>query len=148
MRKILFLDVDGVLNSKETLQRSNHGYIGIDPYLTILVHRIVAATGCDVVLSSSWRKMEQGYEEVNAVIPLIDKTGSCCAGIRGVEIYEWLVKNVPYQDRADNNFRYAILDDDSDMLMWQADHFFKTSFDHGITEEISQKVIAHLNRDA
>lgn len=148
MRKILFLDVDGVLNSKETLRRStkNGGIMGIDPYLTILVDRIVQATGCEVVLSSSWRKSVNGYEAVNSVIPLIGQTGSCCEGIRGVEIYKWLCQNFKWDDRQDDKLHYAILDDDSDMLLWQKDNFFQTSFETGITEEIAERVTKHLNR--
>ena len=146
MRKILFLDVDGVMNSKTTLEKSTRGVIGIDPYLSLLVDRIVQATQCEVILSSSWRHMGKGYEEVNSIIPLAGKTDSCCTGIRGVEIYKWITENIPWDDRKDvTKFRYAILDDDSDMLLWQKDHFFQTTFDTGLTEEIAEKVIGHLN---
>ena len=146
MRKILFLDVDGVLNSKETLHKSTRGVIGVDPYLSILVDRIVQATGCEVVLSSSWRHMGKGYEEIHSIIPLIDKTGTTECRMRGCEIYKWIQDNIAYDIRHDcSQFRYAILDDDSDMLLWQKDHFFQTTFDTGITEEIAGKVIEHLN---
>lgn len=59
MMKFLFLDVDGVMNSEETLKKPNMtrdpqgGVVGIDPYLALLVNRIIHATGCKVVLSSS-----------------------------------------------------------------------------------------------
>ena len=39
-----------------------------------------------------------------------------------------------------------ILDDDSDMLIWQQDSFFKTDWKIGLTEEISDKIIEHLNK--
>ena len=89
---------------------------------------------------------EEAVEEIKKrVVPIHDITGRCCSGIRGVEIYNWINKNVPYEER-DTTFRYAILDDDSDMLLWQKDHFFKTEFNGGgLTEEIAQKVISHLN---
>lgn len=52
MRKILFLDIDGVVNSeqsfKEGRQRDHHG---IDPYMAFLVGKIQLDTGCEVVLS-------------------------------------------------------------------------------------------------
>lgn len=152
MRKILFLDVDGVMNSEETLRRKVHrfqGVIGIDPYLALLVNRIIEATGCEVVLSSAWRGSPEGHEYIETAIghKLTDVTGRCCSGIRGVEILEWIRKNIPYDERDDREkFRYAILDDDSDMLLWQKDHFFQTSFKIGITEEISKEVIEHLNK--
>lgn len=150
--KYLFLDIDGVLNSEVTLRRKldrNGGVVGIDPYLALLVNRIIEATGCKVVLSSAWRGSDENHEYIERMIgaKLHSITGRCCAGIRGVEIYEWINKNVPWEDRqTGGKFKYAILDDDSDMLMWQKDHFFQTSFKAGITEEIAAKVTAHLNQ--
>lgn len=145
MRKILFLDIDGVCNSEKTINDSHKGVIGINPYMAFLVGKIQLDTNCEVVLSSSWRHHERGREEIKkAVVSFIDITPSCCTGIRGVEIYKWITTNIPYEKRED--FRYAILDDDSDMLLWQKDHFFKTSWKEGLTEEIAQKVTSHLNR--
>ncbi len=145
--KLIFLDVDGVLNSQQTLERRNQrgGHIGIDPYHVLLVHRIIVATGAKVVLSSSWRHSEAGREEIMKVIHFIDYTGNCCSGVRGAEIYSWLNKNVDYDIR--DEVRYVILDDDSDMLLNQKDHFFKTTWKEGMTEEIAKKVIEYLNRD-
>jgi membrane-bound lytic murein transglycosylase MltF len=40
--------------------------------------------------------------------------------------------------------RYAILDDDTDMLPEQLPNFFQTTWEEGLTEEIAEKVIAHL----
>lgn len=147
--KILFLDVDGVMNNEETLKKTAHrfqGVIGIDPYLALLVNRIIEATGCKVVLSSSWRGSAESHEYIEKCIgtKLHDITGRCCAGIRGVEIYQWINKNIPYNER--DKTPYAILDDDSDMLIWQKDNFFQTSFKTGITEKISQDVINHLTK--
>ncbi len=146
MRKIIFLDIDGVLNNRETLRKVQRASDMIDPYLVLLVSRIVEQTDAEIVLSSSWRHGH--WDKIRDQFPfkLIDRTGSCCAGIRGVEIYEWIRKNVSYQDRDNREkFRYAILDDEGDMLLWQKDHFFKTSFETGLTEEIAEKVVNHLN---
>lgn len=46
---------------------------------------------------------------------------------RGIEIQKWIKANV---DSA-SKFHYVILDDDSDMLYGQRDHFVKTSFTYG-----------------
>lgn len=143
--KILFLDIDGVCNSAETINNSHKGVIGIDPYMAFLVGKIQLDTDCKVVLSSSWRKTERGCEEIRkSVVDFIDVTPSCCAGIRGVEIYKWIQKNIPYDER--DQLKYAILDDDGDMLIWQKDHFFQTSWKTGLTEEIAKKVTEHLNK--
>lgn len=144
MRKILFLDVDGVLNSEQTLRKSNRVGGDIDPYMVLLVHRIIEATKCEVVLSSSWRHTEHSRNEIMKAVPFVDITPNCCTGIRGCEIYSWINRNIDHKER-DTSFRYAILDDDSDMLLWQKDHFFQTSFKTGLTEDIVDRVIKHLN---
>jgi len=145
IRKIIFLDVDGVLNSQETLTRTQPGggIIGIDPMLVLLVHRIIEATGAEIVLSSTWRLGERSRDEVRKAVPFIDVTPSCGCGIRGAEIYKWITENIPYDWR--DNLKYAIIDDDSDMLLWQKDNFFQTSFKTGITEDVVDRVIKHFN---
>lgn len=149
MRKILFLDIDGVVNSEETFkkntQRDHHG---IDPYLAFLVGKIQLDTGCEVVLSSSWRGSEENHKIIKQqVVDFIDITPRCCTGVRGAEIHQWLSRNLKgFSSTYDGDFRIAILDDDSDMLLWQQPHFFQTSWKVGITEEIAAKVTAHLNR--
>ncbi len=150
MKKILFLDVDGVLNNTKTFHTSESRYGSnklIDPYMCLLVHRIVEATGCDIVLSSSWRHFKKGQDVKDAGIPFIDITVDCCSGVRGVEIQNWLNKGFPHDVRSDpSKFRYAVLDDDSDMLLNQKDHFFQTTFESGLTDEIAKKVINYLNK--
>lgn len=151
MRKILFLDIDGVVNSEESFkkgtQRDHHG---IDPYMAFLVGKIKLHTDCDVVLSSSWRGHEDNHKVIKQqVVDFVDITPRNGTGIRGTEIHSWLVKNIEpsvYRNYLDiEGHRIAILDDDSDMLLWQKDVFFKTSWKTGITEEIADAVIAHLN---
>lgn len=144
--KILFLDIDGVCNSEETFHKYPNAHFPIDQYMAFLVGKIVLETECKVVLSSSWRHHDESVAEIEKrIVPIYSKTESCCTGIRGAEIYQWIQKNVPYEERKDGGeFRYAILDDDSDMLLWQKDHFFKTSWKTGLTDEIAIAVIKHL----
>lgn len=147
MRKILFLDIDGVVNHSETFHKYPNAHYPIDQYCAFLVGKIQLETGCEVVLSSSWRHLPEGVEHVKKhVVPILDITKSCCTGIRGVEIYKWINDNISHEIKRDREqFRYAILDDDSDMLLWQKDHFFQTSFKKGgLTDEIAGAVIKHL----
>lgn len=147
--KILFMDVDGVLNTQESFKKNPKVHFPIDPYCAFLVGKIQLDTDCKVVLSSSWRHHKESVAYINErVVPILDITGHCCSGIRGAEIYSWIEKNVPWDVRKEGGpFRYAILDDDSDMLMWQEEHFFKTSFTNGgLTKEIAEAVTSHLNR--
>lgn len=147
--KILFLDIDGVVNSAEDQTKGLFKTdFPIEPYKAFLVGKIQLDTGCLVVLSSTWRMDPDSVEKLNKqLVPIHDITGQCCAGIRGVEIHQWISKNVPYEQRKpESDFHYAILDDDSDMLLWQKDHFFQTSWEKGLTPEIAEAVTNHLNK--
>ena len=121
--KILFLDIDGVVNCETTAQR-HRGAIGVDPYMAFLVARIVERTGCKIVLSSSWRYYPDACDEVTrCVMPFFDTTpkmpllGGAERKERGHEIKAWLDAHPEVE-------RYAILDDNSDMLDEQMPHFF------------------------
>ena len=52
--KVIFLDVDGVLNTPKFIRRQS-SFSSIDPVLVDIVVHIVNKTGCKIVLSSSWR---------------------------------------------------------------------------------------------
>jgi hypothetical protein len=134
--KVLFLDVDGVVNNARASQNTD-GW-PVDPFSAFLVGRIVDRTGCKVVLSSSWRYSAEGRAVVRRkVVPLWDVTDGRTGAIRGDEIASWLLANPEVE-------RYAILDDDTDMLPEQLPNFFQTTWEEGLTEEIAEKVIAHL----
>lgn len=146
--KVLFLDIDGVVNSAEDQTKGLFKTdFPVEPYKAFLVGKIQLDTDCLVVLSSTWRSDTESVEKLNKqLVPIHDITGRCCAGIRGVEIHQWINKNIPWEERKKGgSFRYAILDDDSDMLLWQKDHFFQTTWQKGITEEIANNIIKHLN---
>lgn len=137
--KVLFLDIDGVVNRRENFNPANgRSLYPIDRYCAFLVGKIKLDTGCEVVLSSSWRHHPDGVEAVEKdVVPIIDITPTL-RGIRGTEIQKWLDEHPEVE-------RYAILDDDSDMLVSQAPNFFKTTFEDGLTKEIADAVTEHLN---
>lgn len=136
--KVLFLDIDGVVNSIKTTNMRDSIY-PLDQYMAFLVGRIVLATDCKVVLSSSWRNHPDGIKEVEKhIVPIHDKTP--WASTRGEEIQQWLDEHKGEWER------YAILDDDADMLPSQLPHFFKTTFAYGLTDEIANEVINYLNK--
>lgn len=142
--KVLFLDIDGVCNSLEYAQRNGMNlWHKTDPELVKLVQQIIKATDCKVVLSSTWRL----YPEARAVVKrdvcrFIDCTRDMQAGAkrgvveRGMEVQEWL-------DRHHEVSQYAIIDDDADFLPNQ--WLFKTTWEKGLTPEIAEAVICHLN---
>lgn len=138
--KVLFLDIDGVVNKQDNFNPAhNPGPYPVDAYCAFLVGRIQLQTGCEVVLSSSWRLHPDGVKNVSErIVELLDVTPTM-RGWRGDEIKAWLDKHQEVD-------KYAILDDDTDMLVEQAPNFFKTTFVDGLTDEIAESVIEHLGR--
>lgn len=143
MPKVIFLDIDGVLNNWDTVERHN-GYIGIDPLKVATLHKIIAETGCVLVLSSTWRLTDNARQHVYDTIGpqhFIGLTTDHGRGynLRPNEVVAWIERNVMVED----NFHYAILDDDFEWLDDQP--IFRTSMSVGLTDEIAQQVIDHLN---
>lgn len=111
--KVIFLDVDGVLNSDEYFDRiQNLDIEGIESEIDInkvkLLKKAVDATGARVVLSSSWRytknalalkKLLADYGiRITDLTPVVENK-------RGLEIIKWLENN-------DNVEEFVILDDE------------------------------------
>lgn len=139
MTKILFLDIDGVVNCATTTQR-HRGAIGIDPYMAFIVGKIQLDTGCSVVLSSTWRLWEETRDEVRRqVVDFIDVTPDLPDSFRGSEINAWLADHPEVT-------RYAIVDDATDFYLDQP--LFKTNWDTGITEEIAKDITDYLLLDS
>lgn len=136
--KVLFLDIDGVVNCATTTQR-HRGFIGIDPHMAFKVGKIVLDTGCEIVLSSSWRHFDKGREEVDKqVYKTIDITPDAPNGFRGDEINMWLKEHPEVT-------QYAILDDDSDFHPDQP--LFKTAWKTGITDSIAAALTKFFNEE-
>lgn len=155
MRKIIFLDIDGVLNSHAWYSRrkklspdstrDEFKKNEFDPYSVKLLRELIADTGAEVVLSSVWRLHEYSQSDVKKyATDFIDVTPDCDSRIRGAEIMMWIRANVPryYEDGV---LQYAIIDDDSDMLLWQKDSFFRTDIESGLTDEICDKIREHFS---
>lgn len=140
--KVLFLDIDGVVNKQENYNPAiKDNLYPIDSYCAFLVGRIQLQTGCEVVLSSSWRYHPESRQNVSErVVGLFDVTPTHMPpdSTRGDEINAWLFVHPEVT-------KYAILDDDMDFYVDQAPNFFKTTFEDGLTDEIAEAVIKHLN---
>lgn len=108
------------------------------------LNELCVETNSAVVLSASMRaqysveELQTIFNHCGATFTIIDKTGHCEDRIRGVEILNWIKANsmewfgVNYYDF----HRWIILDDDSDMLLWQQAHFFQTDTYSGLTPNI------------
>lgn len=153
--KIVFLDIDGVLNT-----RSYRKALGLDYFSQLVdraklpyLQRIVAETDAKIVLSSSWRKyyLTDGpqldpagkciFEALGSVgLTVYDKTpvrpGN---GPRGDDIAAWL-------DGVSGVWEFVILDDnpigeDRHLLA----HFVQTDQDIGLCDAVVEEAIAVLN---
>lgn len=105
-----------------------------------MLNELCQDTNSAIVVSSTWRhgkcidELQEIFNNSGATFLVIGKTPSFDS-VRGHEIQQWLHDNcekyfgVPYYDF----HRYAIVDDDSDMLLPQAPHFFQTDPYSGLT---------------
>ena len=149
--KIIFLDIDGVINSAEYDLSRGEKDGNIDITRLPLIKRIVENTGAKIVLSSSWRKLwesdkalcsAEGLEIDNIFssvgLKIFDKTP--VMGLRSQEIAFWL-ENHPETES------FVILDD---MLFgWGelSDHLVRTdgTVGRGLENRHVEKAIEILN---
>jgi hypothetical protein len=152
--RIIFLDIDGVLNCQVFYDRVGHA--GEERLRNICSERIgwlnnlCEKIEAEVVISSTWRlgvsveALQQTLKEAGATFAVVDKTPHMHSKgvVRGNEIYRWLEEN------RDSNFKdYVIIDDDSDMLLWQQRHFFQTDSYSGLTPNTCYKIKRFFNVD-
>lgn len=136
--KIIFLDIDGVLNTHKSIGR--FGFDFIDHILVALVARIIEETRAKIVLSSTWRIEEKDRRLATQALKeqgleIHDQTPVMYREQRRVEIQAWLDQNQVE--------RFAILDDDPDAEIQGS--FFRTDENLGLTVKIAEDVIRHLN---
>lgn len=141
--KVIFLDIDGVLNTADLLHEG--GIHTIAPHLVANLHRIVAATGAEIVLSSTWRLHQENRRRVNQALEpfgmqFSHRTESMRHTPRRDEIREWLGRHPEVT-------HFAVIDDESDACI--PGHFIHTSFTNGgLTSELADRAIEVLNSEA
>ena len=151
--KILFLDVDGVLNNNLTRTRTFDGWCFVDDYLVERLKQIIDATGAKIVLSSTWRdgwnredesknepffnqlrdKLKEYGMEIWDALPMPMRPS------RGIAIGEWfeLHKDLDIES-------FVILDDWYDMGIYR-DYLVQTNGGIGLTDEDVNEAIFFLN---
>ncbi len=155
--KIIFLDIDGVLNLLRR-ERDEYGQLFHEEWVENL-RKIIDATGAKIVITSTWRgsglkHMQDMWKHRNLPGEVIDTTPFLINSIvkyidrefepeeapdpRGIEIDWWLGKHgfnrAPWDKDSDIEYlrsspitNFIILDDDVDMLLCQKEHFIRTS---------------------
>lgn len=169
MKKIIFLDFDGVLNTEHNQNmllykgkawKDKYGAF-FDPKAVAELNRIVEETKADIVIESSWKylgleAMRQMWRDRNMPGNVIDVTPSSASNNwllnanldemdpahtqwKGVEIASWIAENLHDEDR------YVIIDDEYVILDSQLPHFIITNPYDGIIPELADRAIKLLN---
>ena len=114
--KVIFCDVDGVLNNEKTQGHSPSGYTGVSNDLIRNLRKIVDATDAKIVLSSDWRLVRDDPEHgkdyryltrklyIVGSLTITDHTVDISWSKRGTEIRQYL------SDHPDVT-HFAVLDD-------------------------------------
>ncbi len=154
---ILFLDIDGVLNSTQWYNSDSCIALGksvkryFDPVCVGNLNRIVAETQCRVIISSSWRLLKE-LQELQNIFYVVGFKGKIYGKTpmsssynmenpipRGLEIQEWLDSHT---NKFKSSIKYAILDDEDDFLESQKPYFFQTDFNIGLDDTLAEKIIS------
>jgi hypothetical protein len=160
--KILFLDIDGVLNCMFPTPSDNYEWIDLDewrygfnPELVARLRFVIANTNCKIVVSSSWRhhtnyapyQHDRNWRDV--LVENLHKTredvfagetGYDKEGQRGREIQQWLSEH-PVD-------AYCVVDDETvDIEPYiDKDKIVKTDMKYGLTIEDARRIIDILNK--
>jgi hypothetical protein len=139
-RRVIFLDIDGVLAPIRSWER----YGDLDPACIQVLNEIVARGQADVVVSSTWRygktvaELQKMLDAQGFTGRVLDTTPSGTPGAdRGEEIAAWLAEHA-----VDG---YVIIDDHVDMGELRG-HLVQTQPAHGLQPGDAARAIAILRR--
>jgi hypothetical protein len=165
---IIFLDIDGVFNcqtfyqesykeAKKKLRKSlkrkeitrlNYYKGQICEERIKWFSELCKEINALVVISSTWRsgksveQLQEIMDYCGGSFKIIDKTEHL-GFERGIEISKWLKDNITPETHGCHYFdfhNYVIIDDDSDMLLNQKQHFFQTDNFSGLTPNTCYKI--------
>jgi len=149
MHRIIFLDIDGVLNCEHGISKlyNDAGQVTVRTRTTCTENTINFHALLDmdvnikIVISSTWRigfkrdknRMGETWNDLlgDKIASRIIGVTPRSDGIRGSEIKAWIKAH----DYIDDQFKYIIIDDDTDILKSQKDHFVHTSYKFGFEEK-------------
>jgi hypothetical protein len=140
MRRVIFLDIDGVLAPITRWDR----YGDLEPACIHVLNDIVARGGADVVISSTWRygktavQLQEMLHAEGFTGSVIGTTPTGTSGAsRGEEISAWLTEH--------EVSGYVIIDDHVDVGELRM-HLVQTDPAHGLRSADAPRVIATLMR--
>ncbi len=152
MERILFLDIDGVVNSDEYFVRCRNregDTLFIDPEKVKLLNTLKDIPNISIVISSSWgTSADTPLKNLGLEIPISGHTEHFYNDFmcRGNEIEKYLNDHFDMctkfttLHKLNTLCKYVIVDDDDDMLLGQKKNFVKTNARKGLIEKDIEKV--------
>ncbi|MEZ7892772.1 MAG: HAD domain-containing protein [Candidatus Wallbacteria bacterium] len=105
LRKVLFLDVDGVLNTSGKYFNKD-----LNPECLRELQRVITSTGADIIVSSQWRCHNYLMVFLNE---LIEGMGGKIVGkTQQIGLYQRIGEIENYLEYVQTPFRYAVIDDE------------------------------------
>lgn len=155
MRRILFLDIDGVLNNRESMMRTDVSIFRVDKACSLRLRNLVNELGIKLVLSSTWRKGGGANGRSDGVWRARDAINEACgwaplfigftpdlssqrdpSGLwlgRGEECNEWI------RHYGQSGDVYAAVDDDCDFDAFVGT-LIRTNHEPGLTDADCDKI--------
>jgi hypothetical protein len=141
---IIFLDVDGVLNTSESLDGHRETYTDLDEMLLAsfdercverLLQVLDQVPNAKIVISSSWRNSEDNVRVLEKRLGvyanrIIGSTVRFSHGFRGLEVEHYLLSHFRKK-----TIRYAILDDENDFFPHQYPFLVSCDMQYGLTNQ-------------
>jgi hypothetical protein len=155
--KIVFLGIDGVLNSVN-YHRRRFAAVGLEPFYAQkhfdpeavkVLNTIVERSGALMVISSTWRILEtrtsmQGFLNAAGFKGTVLSMTPVLHVKRGLEIQDWLDKDAPRLAKKFGEVsHFVILDDDTDMEHLYPKLVHIDDLD-GLTESYVPDILKHL----
>lgn len=153
--KVVFLDVDGVLNYEGApCEPLNGGFLGVCQERLWILKDIIEVTGAVIVVSSTWRLFPKSRKQLKMRLATV-----------GLEVHDWTVllncgkaerhQEIRHWLEGKGVTAFSILDDDDEAFFEERPEVnFRTCFNKegcddktelGLTDEIRDRVISHLN---
>lgn len=156
--KVIFLDIDGVLNNQQTNAKTPVGFIGINNSLLKRFSKLVKETNARIVLSSTWKKewhrderfctedgkyMVKKFRQQKLLIFDKIKDVNGRLSLRGASIMQYLENHPEVEE-------WVVIDDDEfDFAKYPEimDRFVHTDNLKGLVEDDVQKAIGLLLKE-
>jgi hypothetical protein len=164
-KNILFLDIDGVLNSwdnahaymavsektRDIITKDNYGSL-FDERCVRWLRYIILMTKADIVISSTWKLkglfvIQEMWKKrclpgnvidittLEIKDELLMKYPDQIENQRGYEIEQWI------EEHREEILNYCIIDDNSDMLNHQIDNFAQVDIRYGLNRKGAENVL-------